>query len=552
MRARRAADLVATALLALALGACARDGGGVEATGASGAMTPAYGDTFIEPLLGNISGLIPQLTSDSASHEVAGLLYDALVTYDRDLRVIPALARAWRYSEDCRQLTFELRQDVRWHDGRPFTAADVAFTYAAMIDPRTPSAYKEDFYAIERLETPDPATVRITYRVPYAKALHAWASTAILPRHLLEPWVHQGRLREAPQNWSQPVGTGPYRFKEMRPGERIVLVANPDYFEGRPYLSRVVFRVIPSQATIFLELKAQGLDTASLTALQFARQTEYPAFRKAYRKFRYPANAYTYIGFNLRDPRFRDVRVRRALAHAIDKRELLQGIILGLGREVTGPFRPGTAAYDPAVPAIPYDPARARQLLAEAGWRERNAEGLLVKDGQPFTFTLMTNQGNDERRKIAELVQAAWRDLGIGAEIRIMEWAAFIKEYVKKRRFDAVVLGWALGLDPDQFNIWHSSKTGPEDLNFISYANPEVDELLERGRTTCDPERRAAYYRRIHAILAEEQPLLFLYSRDALPAVAARVHGIVPSPHGIRYNFREWFVPAPLQRYTAE
>jgi peptide/nickel transport system substrate-binding protein len=164
----------------------------------------------------------------------------------------------------------------------------------------------------------------------------------------------------------------------------------------------------------------------------------------------------------------------------------------------------------------------------------------------------MTNQGNDERRKIAELVQAAWRDLGVGVEIRVMEWAAFIKEYVKKRRFDAVVLGWALGLDPDQFNIWHSSKTGPEDLNFISYANPEVDALLERGRTTCDPERRAAYYRRIHAILADEQPILFLYSRDALPAVAARIHGIVPSPHGIRYNFREWFVPAPLQRYTAE
>ena len=155
-----------------------------------------------------------------------------------------------------------------------------------MANPKTPSAYKEDFQAVERIEAPDPYTVNIVYRTSYAKSLQSWAMP-ILPRHLLEPWVQEGKLKESPEYRSRPVGTGPYRFKEWKPGEKVVLVANPDYFAGRPYLGRVVYRVIPSQATQFLELKAKGIDAMSLTALQYTRQTDYPAFRKAYDKFKY-------------------------------------------------------------------------------------------------------------------------------------------------------------------------------------------------------------------------------------------------------------------------
>src|SRR5581483_4378672 len=294
--------------------------------------------------------------------------------------------------------------------------------------------------------------------------------------------VLEGRLRKAPQNWSAPVGTGPYRFRELRAGEKIVLTANPDYFEkGRPHIARVVYRIIPSQATVFMELKARGVDVATLTALQYRRQTEYPAFRKAYRKFRYAADTYTYFGFNLKDPRFADRRVRQAFAHAINKQELIEGVRLGLAREATGPYKPGTWPYNPNVRTYPYDPARARQLLAEAGWKEKNAEGLLVKDGRPFTFTLLTNQGNDERKRVAEIIQAALREIGVGVEIRTIEWSSFLKEFIRKRRFEAIILGWGITPDPDQYELWHSSKTGPEQLNIVSYANPEVDALLERG-----------------------------------------------------------------------
>jgi peptide/nickel transport system substrate-binding protein len=539
-------------VVALAV-ACAGCGSAADSEPvAAGDAKPAHGDTFVEATLGNVSSLIPNITSDQTSHAVGGLLYNGLIDLDGELKPKPSLAAAWEYSADCKELTFRLRDNVKWHDGHPFTAADVVFTYQATIDPKMPSPYKADFDEVARVEALDPHTVRVTYKQPYAKALQSWGSHMVLPKHLLEPYVKDGKIKEAPQNWSAPVGTGPYRFRGLKSGEKIELVANPDYFEGKPYISRVVYRVIPSQATIFLELKAKGVDyTGSLTALQYTRQTGYPAFQKAYNKFRSPGTGYTYLGFNLKDPRFADRRVRQAFAHAINRQELIQHVLVGMGRVATGPFRPGSWAENPAVKPYTYDMKRAAALLAEAGWKERNAQGLLVKDGKPFTFELLTNQGNEERKKVAEIIQASLRELGVGVEIRVLEWAAFLKEHVKKRNFEAMVLGWGTGVDPDQFVVWHSSQRGPDGLNHISYANSEVDALFEQGRLSCVQAERARYYHRLHELLAEDQPLVYLYWRDALPVVARRVHGLKPATAGIKWNFTEWFVPKELQRYTS-
>ena len=513
------------------------------------AAPKASGDTLIEASIGNVSSLIPNITSDSASHEVGDLIYSGLITLGKDLQVEPELAKSSSFSKDCLTLDFKLREDVKWHDGKPFTADDVVFTWEATMDPKVPSSYKADFQDVERVEKTGPHAVRVIYKSPYAKALVSWGVT-ILPKHLLEKYVKAGTIKEAPQNWSAPVGTGPYRFQEMKSGEKIVMVANPDYFRGRPPISRIVYRVIPSQATIFLEVKALGVDVANLTALQYRRQTEYPAFNKEYNKFRYPGAGYTYFGFNLKDPRFADRRVRLALAHAINKQDMLEGILFGLGTLATGPFRPGHWANNPDVKPIPYDPKKAAALFADAGWK-RNSQGLLEKDGKTFTFELLTNQGNDERKKVAEIIQASLREIGIGVDIRILEWATLLKEHIKKRSFQAIVLGWGTGSDPDQYVVWHSSQAGPDDLNHISYTNPEVDQLLEAGRSSCNQADRVKFYRKLHQVLADDQPLVFLYWRDALPAVSSRVHGIQPGPGGIKWNFTDWFVPKQLQRYTA-
>ncbi|HET7342958.1 MAG TPA: peptide-binding protein [Methylomirabilota bacterium] len=516
----------------------------------TGAPAPADGDTLIEASIGNVSGLIPNITSDSASHAVGDFMYNGLVTLDRELNIIGDLAKSWTFSKDCLTLDFQLNDNVRWHDGQPFTADDVVFTWETTVNPKTPSPYRSDFQDVDRVEAVGRTAVRVKYKRPYAKALLSWGMP-MLPRHLLDSWVKSGKLKEAPQNWTAPVGTGPYRFKEMKSGEKVVVVANRDYFKGAPHISRVVYRIIPSQATIFLEVKAKGVDVAGLTALQYARQTEYPAFDKAYNKYRYAGAGYTYFGFNLKDPRFADRRVRLAFAHAINKQGLLDGVVLGLGREATGPFRPGMWADNPAVKPIPYDLKRAQALLTEAGWK-RNEQGLLEKDGKPFTFELLTNQGNDERKKIAEIIQASLRELGVGVEIRILEWATLLKEHVKTRQFEAIVLGWNTGTDPDQYVIWHSSQMGPDQLNHISYSNREVDALLEAGRSTCHQAERVRYYQRLHEMLAADQPVIFLYWRDELNVVSNRVHGVNPGPAGMGWNFTDWFVPKALQRYTAE
>ena len=550
MRAARGTALLALAAL-FALGGGGRKAAVAAAETPAASEKTASGDTFVQASIGDITGLIPNITTDAPSHAVGDLIYDGLVQTDKDLNWVSAMAESWQFSKDCLTLTFKLRKNVKWHDGKPFTGEDVLFTYKTMMNPKTPTAYRDDFELVRDVQVLDPYTVRVVYSQPYAKAVGSWR-TAMLPKHLLAKYVEEGKLREAPQN-TQPVGTGAYRFQEWKSGEKVVLVANKDYYvEGRPYLGRIVYRVIPSQATIFLELKAKGVDMADLTAIQYARQTDYPAFKQDYNKFRYPGSGYTYFGFNLKDPRFADRRVRQALAHAINKPELIEGVVMGLAREATGPLRPGTWAYTDKVKRYPYDPAKAKQLLAAAGWSDRSGDGILRnKEGQPFSFTIRTNQGNEERKKIAELIQQRLKEIGIQTDIQTIEWAAFLKEYIKQKRFEAIILGWGTGIDPDQYPIWHSSQMGSDQLNQISFSNAEVDALLEKGRTSCHQQERIATYRRIQEILAEEQPVVFLYFKDALPAVSSRVRGIKPEPAGIGYNFIDWFVPKHLQRYTS-
>ncbi|HKZ06133.1 MAG TPA: peptide-binding protein [Methylomirabilota bacterium] len=549
---RRLAGLaVVLGIIAALAGGCGSQGETKGAAPSEASTERAYGDTFVEASIGDIGALIPSLATDAPSHEVGGLVYDQLIRADKNVTWLPAMAESWQFTPDCLGLTFKLRKDVKWHDGQPFTSEDVVFTWKTLVNPKTPAPFKEKFLQIENVTAPDPYTAQVTYKQPFGRALESW-DEYILPKHLLEGYVADGKLRESPQN-KRPIGTGPYRFKEWRSGEKVVLVASPDYYLGQPYLSRIVYRVIPSQATIFLELKARGVDySAGLTAVQYMRQTEYPAFRKAYNKFRYPGNGYTFLAFNLKDPRFADRRVRQAFAHAIDKKELMDGVAMGLAREATGPIRPTNWAYTDQVPRFAFDPAAAKRLLEDAGWADRDGDGIVEdRNGRPFAFTIRTNQGNDERKRIAEIVQQRLLHVGVKVEIQTIDWASFIKEFVKPRKFEAIVLGLGFGVDPDQYVLWHSSQTGPEQMNRTGYANPEVDALLEKGRASCRREDRVKTYHRIQEILAEDLPMLFLYVRDALPVVSSRVHGPDPGPAGMLWNLHEWYVPKSLQVYTA-
>ena len=507
-------------------------------------LKPVHGDTIVVGSIGDASNLIPLLASDASSHQIAGLVYNGLVRYDRKLKLEGELAESWEVSADGQTITFHLRHGVKWHDGAPFTAEDVMFTYRLIIDPKTPTAYAGDFVQVKKAKVIDPYTFQVVYEQPFAPALASWG-LSILPKHLLA-----GKdITKSPLS-RHPIGTGPYIFNQWLSGEKIELTANPDYFEGQPYIDRYRYRIIPDSATMFLELKAGNLDWMGLTPIQYDRQTAGKKFKGKFNKYRYLSFSYTYLGYNLKNPLFQDRRVRQALSFAINKQELIDGVLLGYGRVATGPYKPDTWFYHQPEITYPYDPEKAKQLLREAGWEDHDGDGLLDKDGKPFAFTVMTNQGNALRSQTAEIIQRRLEEIGIKMKIRIVEWSAFINEFIDKRKFEAVILGWTTGQDPDMFDIWHSSKTGPKELNFISYKNQEVDRLLEKGRHTFDREERRKYYDRFQEILAEEQPYTFLYVPESLPIIAARFHGVKPAPAGISYNFIKWYVPKPLQKYT--
>ncbi len=504
---------------------------------------PDYGDTLMMGSIGEPSNLLPVLASDSASSDINGLVYNGLLRYDKNLQLEAELARSWDISPDNLTITFHLRNDVRWHDGHPLTADDVLFTYRLLVDPSVPTAYADRYLQVVKAEAPDPYTFRVTYSQPLASALISWMFP-IHPKHLLEGTdITTSPLARA------PVGTGPYRFVEWKSGEKVVLEANADYFEGQPYIHRVVYRIIPDPSTMFLELRSGGLDLMNLTPLQYARQTDTLAFKRRFEKYRYLDFSYTYLGFNLRRPLFQDVRVRRALAHALNKQELVDGVLLGLGTAATGPYKPGTWPYNSHVRHYEYNPVKARQLLAEAGWHDSDGDGVLDRGGQPFAFTIVTSQGSDARTKSGEIIQRRLQEVGVSVKLRVIEWASFIKEFINPGDFDATILGWTIPPDPDSFAVWHSSKTGVGELNFIGFKNAEVDRLLEEGRHTLDQQQRKRIYDRFQEILAEQQPYVFLYVPDSLPVVAKRFHGIEPAPAGIMHNFIHWYVPRDQQKY---
>lgn len=504
---------------------------------------PVNGDRLLLGSIGEPSNLIPYLSSESASHEIGGLLYVAPLEYDKDLNIVPWAASSYEVLEGGKLLRFTLREDILWEDGVPLTADDVAFTYRLMIDPKTPTAYAEDYLAISEFRQTGRYSFEVRYDKPFARSLATWMG-AILPKHVLE-----GQDIVTTPFARHPVGAGPFRLKEWNSGSRITLAASDTYFKGRPYLDEIVYRIIPDLSTMFLELKAGRLDSMGLTPLQYLRQTIGSTWENGWHKYRYLSFGYTFLGYNLAHPFFQDVRVRRAISFAIDREALVSGVLFGQGVPAFGPYKPGTWVYNQNLRPYPHDPDQARALLAEAGWKDTDGDGILDRDGRPFSFTILTNQGNDQRIKAAIIMQSELKQVGIDVRIRTVEWAAFIKEFVNAGRFDTVVLSWNILQDPDLFDVWHSSRAGAGGLNFVGYRNAEVDALLVEARAATDQTVRKRLYDRFQEILHEEQPYAFLFVPYALPVVQKRFHGIEPALAGIMYNIDRWWVPRSLQRY---
>jgi peptide/nickel transport system substrate-binding protein len=508
-----------------------------------------YGDIYITTLLGDASYLNPVLASDSASGSINGLVYNGLVKYNKDLNLVGDLATRWEIKNGGKEIIFYLRKDVYWHDGKPFTAEDVKFTYEKLVEPNIKTPYSSDFMLIQRCEILDKYTIKFVYRTPFVPALESW-SIGIIPKHIFDTKqdFHKNIANRA------PVGTGPYKFVKWVTDEKIELVANENYFEGKPYISRCVFKIIPDQSVQFLELLNQSIDSMNLTPDQAISKNK--KFVN-YNFFEYPSFSYTYLGFNLQNPLFKDVKVRRAIAHAINKTEIIKGVLLDKGKVATGPFVPQSWAYNDEVVDYEYNPELAKKMLSACGWQDLDQDGILEKKvsiGQKekvlkFSFTLITNQGNKSRQLAAEIIQQQLKKVGIKVDIQTIEWSVFINNYINTRNFEAVILGWNISVDPDQYLIWHSGQTKPGQYNFVSYSNKEVDKLLDQGRQEFDFKKRKEIYKKVHKLIHQDVPYIFLYYPNSLPVVHKRFKNVELTKAGIGWNFIRWYVPQNQQKY---
>ena len=471
------------------------------------------------------SRLNPILASDSASSEITEWLFNGLFKYDKYGIPTVELAKSYNF-ETPTKLIIKLRDDVLWHDGEKFTSKDVIFTYEKIIDPKVFNSIKSNFTQVEKVTAIDDFTIEVMYKKPYFKAIETWM-VGILPYHVLKD---EKDLMTSSFN-KNPIGTGSYKLKEFKVGQDIELIANDKFYDGKPKIDKILYKFLPDPNTSFLYLKQKNLDLGGLTPIQADRQID-NQFKDTYSIFQKPSFSYTYLGFNLRDEKFKDLRVRQALSLAINRQEMVDILFFGYGRVCNGPFLPDSFAYNDEVKQITQDIQKAKALLKEAGYDEKN----------PFTFEVVTNTGNDIRINAAQILQYQLQKAGVVMKIRVMEWQAFLNTVVHPRKFEAVLLGWSLALMPDAYPLWHSSSDKLGGFNLVGYKNENVDKLIEKGTSTIDKAELGKIYKEIFKIISDDLPYLFLYIPDSISVVNKKIQNVEPSFVGIMHNQKDWVI----------
>ena len=469
------------------------------------------------------SRLNPILANDSASSEISDWLFNGLFKYDKNGNHTVDLAQSYEF-ETPTKLIVKLKNNVLWHDGVKFTSKDVVFTYEKIIDPKVFNSIKSNFQEVQSVKAIDDFTLEIIYKQPYFKAIETWM-VGILPYHLLKD---EENLMTSSFN-KNPIGTGSYKLKEVKTAQDIELIANENYFEGKPKIDKILYKFLPDPNTSFLYLKQKKLDIGGLDPIQIDRQID-DKFKNEFTIIQKPSFAYTYLGFNLKSEKFKDLRIRQALSLAIDRQELVDILFFGYGKICNGPFLPGSFAYNDKVEPITQNIEKAKQLLKEAGFDENN----------PFTFEVVTNTGNDTRINTAQILQYQLEKAGVKMKIRVMEWQAFLNTVVHPRKFDAVLLGWSLGLMPDAYPLWHSSSDKQGGFNLVSYKNEKVDKLIEDGINTINRDELGKIYKEIFKIISDDLPYLFLYIPDGITVVNKDIKNIEPTFIGIMHNQKDW------------
>jgi peptide/nickel transport system substrate-binding protein len=525
--------------IALLLTAC---GGGEPAgEGPGTADAPVDGGTAVMATVSDFDAFNELVSTDYDTNQTMSfMLYANLVQLDEEMNYEPYLADSFWMSEDGLSLTFRIRDGMLWHDGVPVTADDVIWTYEMSVDDDIAYANRSYFQYVTRAVKVDDRTVRFEFDTVHSDALMDFTEWSPMPKHLLED-IPPAEMRNAPYN-RQPVGNGPFRFVSWASNQQVVFEANPDFALGRPHLDRVVVRVIPEQTTELTELLTGGIDF--MRAVPPAEMKRVEESDEVY-SITYPARSYTFLAWNLRNPLFESAEVRRALTMSINRQQIVDALLYGYGTVAVSDVMPFQWEFNDALEPWPYDPERAREMLAQEGWTDTDGDGIIDKDGRPFRFTLGTNQGNDLREDIVVIVQNDLKQLGIDVQPRLVEWNTFITD-LKAKNFEAAVSGWSVDFKFNPTDLF-STEAIEGKYNYPSYSNPVADSLMQQALMTLDREEARPLWIRYSEIIHEDQPYTFLYYLEERLGVNNRLRGVIGDARGHLVSVAEWWIPENMQ-----
>ncbi|CAN5921731.1 peptide-binding protein [soil metagenome] len=489
----------------------------------------------------------PDTMNRYATHileDIQTCVVEGLVTTDERMNVVPVLAAevptlenggVVMRSDGGMDVIWKLRPGVKWHDGHPHTAADVKFTADAMIKGDWKPESTDGFDRIASVDVPDSLTAVVHYKEPYAPyRLQFLRGT--LPKHLLE-----GRDIDKANDYNRnPMGTGPYRVAEWKTGEYVLLERVPGYWRGNAYpkIAKILFRFVTNATTRINQLKSGEVHLVALVPWDKVRDLkDLPAIRLN----RVLGNGYEHVTLNERHfPPFADVRVRRALAHAIDRDLIVKTILDGLVSTVNGPIQPLSWAYEADVRSYPFDPAKAGALLDEAGWT-RGADGTRRKEGKALAFTLITQSGFTIRENVAQAIQRQLRDVGVGMQIKLIDGTAISPVWFSGD-FDAMLHWWQSGADPEITTFFAADKIPPDGRNIDYLNDAPLTRVLYASDRAIDQDKRRALLQEAQRRVAELAPQLFLYNTSKIDAVPATLRNFKGNPTnaGPFWNVHEW------------
>jgi len=561
---------------------------GPEGTG-SGSAAPdkkwdgVQRDTLVKGETADINNMIYIVGETVADSDVVYFTnmggFDA--DFDCEVKLKPQLYKSWSFSDDGLVVKVETDPSYSWYDGQPVTADDVAFTFGLIADPTVASPRLNQTEHMVKGKAPvvvDATHLEFHFQQAYDhNQMLQHCDTPPVPKHLLEN-ADRASLRGNDLNSKTPMVNGPFKMVAWERGQKVVLEAN-EKFTGpemyKPKIKRVVFRIIPEYATRLIELETGGIDM--MDGLQIADvdrlKKEHPEltfYRRGWRLQDYiawnsldvadykrvaaatPAGQLVDLTKVKPNALFGDKNVRRALAYAVDMDKIIRDILTSetgeaYARRAIGTVTPTLCnSYNDQVQPLAYDPEKAKQLLADAGWKDTDGDGIVDKDGKKFSFTLTTNSGNARRNKASIIVQAQLKQIGVEAKLEQIEGNTFY-DRLRKKDFEASLAGWSAALQVDPTDLWHSGSQ--YQFNSTSYSNPEVDKLIDQGMSEPDTAKSNAIWRELQAKIYDDQPYLFMYWWDDTVAIHKRFHDATPNILTEVANYWEWWVPADEVKY---